>query len=106
MANYEKRVGQEAAYPISLSLYNCYRTVRHDKRYEEYIALPLFSSVESPTEISRDFICNVTSSAWDYLAKSGQDGWLERSGDGASLGQEYGAVSGGIGCQRIAFVND
>ena len=43
---------------------------------------------------------------WDYLAKSGQDGWLERSGDGASLGQEYGAVSGGIGCQRIAFVND
>ena len=64
------------------------------------------SPVESPTEISRDFICNVTSSAWDYLAKSGQDGWLERSGDGASLGQEYGAVSGGIGCQRIAFVNE
>ena len=52
------------------------------------------AAVESPTEISRDFICNVTSSAWDYL---GQDGWLERSGDGASLGQEYGAVSGGIG---------
>ena len=46
-------------------------------------------AVESPTEISRDFICKVTSSAWDYLAKSGQDGWLERSGDGASLGQEY-----------------
>ena len=63
-------------------------------------------TVESPTEISRDFICNVTSSAWNYLAKSGQDGWLERSGDGTSLGQEYGAVSGGIGCQRIAFVND
>ena len=67
---------------------------------------PRTQAVESPTEISRDFICNVTSSAWDYLAKSGQDGWLERSGDGASLGQEYGAVSGGIGCQRIAFVND
>ena len=27
---------QEAAYPISISLYNCYRTVRHEKRYQEY----------------------------------------------------------------------
>ena len=32
MANYEKRVEQEAAYPILISLYNCYRTVRHEKR--------------------------------------------------------------------------
>ena len=32
MANYEKRVEQEAAYPIPLSLYNCYRTVRHEMR--------------------------------------------------------------------------
>ena len=32
MANYEKQVQQEAAYPIPLSLYNCYRTVRHEKR--------------------------------------------------------------------------
>ena len=29
MANYEKQVEQEAAYPIPISLYNCYRTVRH-----------------------------------------------------------------------------
>ena len=29
MANYEK---QEAAYPIPISLYNCYRIVRHEKR--------------------------------------------------------------------------
>ena len=28
MANYEKQVEQEAAYPM----YNCYRTVRHEKR--------------------------------------------------------------------------
>ena len=35
MANYEKRVEQEAAYPISIYLYNCYRTVRHEKRYQE-----------------------------------------------------------------------
>ena len=32
MVNYEKRVEQEAAYPIPISLYNCYRTVRHEKR--------------------------------------------------------------------------
>ena len=32
MANYEKQVEQEAANPIPLSLYNCYRTVWHEKR--------------------------------------------------------------------------
>ena len=32
MANYEKQVEQEAAYPIPISLYNCYRTVRKEKR--------------------------------------------------------------------------
>ena len=51
MANYKKRVKQEAAYPIPIPLYNCYRTVRHEKRgiatpdsiafqeYQEYIAI-------------------------------------------------------------------
>ena len=34
MANHEKQVEQEAAYPIPISLYNCYRTVRHEKRYQ------------------------------------------------------------------------
>ena len=33
----KKQVEQEAAYPIAISLYNCYRTVRHEKRYQEYI---------------------------------------------------------------------
>ena len=37
MASYEKQVEQEAAYPIPISLYNCYRTVRHEKCYQEYI---------------------------------------------------------------------
>ena len=32
MAYYEKQVEQEDAYPIPISLYNCYRTVRHEKR--------------------------------------------------------------------------
>ena len=32
MANYEKQVEQEAAYPIPISLYKFYRTVRHEKR--------------------------------------------------------------------------
>ena len=31
MAKYEKQVEQEAAYPIPIS-YNCYRTVRREKR--------------------------------------------------------------------------
>ena len=35
MANYEKQVEQEAAYPIPISLYSGYRTVRHQKRYQE-----------------------------------------------------------------------
>ena len=35
MANYETQVEQEAAYPIPISLYNSYRTVRHEKRYQE-----------------------------------------------------------------------
>ena len=43
MANYEKQVEQEAAYPIPISLYNCYRTVRHEKRYISGVAMPLFS---------------------------------------------------------------
>ena len=37
MAYYEKQVEHEAAYPIPISLYNCYRTVRHEKCYQEYI---------------------------------------------------------------------
>ena len=32
MANYEKQVEQEATYTIPISLYNCYRTVRHEKK--------------------------------------------------------------------------
>ena len=32
MANYEKQVEQEAAYPFPISLCNCYRTVRHEQR--------------------------------------------------------------------------
>ena len=35
MANCEKQVEQEAAYPIPISLYNYYRTLRHEKRYQE-----------------------------------------------------------------------
>ena len=43
MAKYEKQVEQEAAYPIPISLYNCYRTVRHEKRYISGVAMLLFS---------------------------------------------------------------
>ena len=51
MANYEKQVEQEAAYPIPISLYNCYRTVRHEKRYQEYIAMLASLSCNSCTKI-------------------------------------------------------
>ena len=45
MANYEEQVEQEAAYPIPISLYNCYRTVRQEKTLSGVykIAMPLFS---------------------------------------------------------------
>ena len=66
---------------------------------------PPAKTVGSPTAISRDFICNVTSLSCDILPKSGQDGWCDRSGDGASLGQRYGAVSGGIGYQRVCVMD-
>ena len=54
MANYEKQVEQEAAYPIPISLYNCYRTVRHEKRYKEYIAMPLFSCLTVLQQLYKD----------------------------------------------------
>ena len=48
MANYEKQVEQEAAYPIPISLYNCYRTVRH-------VSLSCNSCT---LDIYRDGVCN------------------------------------------------
>ena len=46
MANYEK---QEAAYPIPISLYNCYRTVRHRKqRYRDGVCSLLFPLICPP----------------------------------------------------------
>ena len=60
MANYEKQVEQEAAYPIPISLYNCYRTVRHEKRYQEYIAMPLFSCLTvTVVQRYRDGVCSL-----------------------------------------------
>ena len=63
MANYEKRVEQEAAYPIPISLYNCYRTVRHEKHYQEYIAMPLFSCLTvlyiTVVQRHRDGVCSL-----------------------------------------------
>ena len=61
MANYEKRVEQEAAYPIPISLYNCYRTVRHEKRYQESIAMPLLMPHCPVTVVQRyrDGVCSL-----------------------------------------------
>ena len=63
MANYEKQVEQEAAYPIPLSLYNCYRTVRQEKRgIAIYILLIAFLMPHCPVTVVqryRDGVCSL-----------------------------------------------
>ena len=63
MANYEKQVEQEAAYPIPISLYNCYRTVRHEKRgIAIYILLISFLMPHCPVTVVqryRDGVCSL-----------------------------------------------
>ena len=63
MANYEKQVEQEAAYPIPISLYNCYRTMRHEKRYQEYIdsyaSLLLPHCPVTVVQRYRDWVCSL-----------------------------------------------
>ena len=63
MANYEKQVEQEAAYPIPISLYNCYRTVRHEKRgIAIYILLIAFLMPHCPVIVVqryRDGVCSL-----------------------------------------------
>ena len=63
MANYEKQVEQEAAYPIPISLYNCYRTVRHEKRgIAIYILLISFLMPHFPVTVVqryRDGVCSL-----------------------------------------------
>ena len=61
-ANYEKQVEQEAAYPIPISLYNCYRTVRQEKRgIAIYILLIAFLMPHCPVTVVqryRDGVCS------------------------------------------------
>ena len=63
MANYEKQVEQEAAYPIPISLYNCYRTVRQEKRgIAIYILLIAFLLPHCPVTVVqryRDGVCSL-----------------------------------------------
>ena len=62
MANYEKQVEQEAAYPIPISLYNCYRTVRHEKCYQEYNSYASLLMPHCPVtvvQIYRDGVCSL-----------------------------------------------
>ena len=59
MANYDKQVEQEAACPIPISLYNCYRTVRHEKRG---IATRAFLMPHCPVTVVqryRDGVCSL-----------------------------------------------
>ena len=63
MANYEKQVEQEAAYPIPISLYNCYRTVRQEKRgIAIYILQIAFLMPHCPVTVVqryRDGVCSL-----------------------------------------------
>ena len=63
MANYDKQVVQEAAYPIPISLYNSYRTVRHEKRgIAIYILLIEFLMPHCPVTVVqryRDGVCSL-----------------------------------------------
>ena len=63
MANYEKQVEQEAEYPIPISLYNCYRTVRQEKRgIAIYILLIAFLLPHCPVTVVqryRDGVCSL-----------------------------------------------
>ena len=62
MANYEKQVQQEAAYPIPIYLYNCYRTVRQEKRGIAIILLIAFLMPHCPVTVVqryRDGVCSL-----------------------------------------------
>ena len=52
---------QEAAYPIPISLYNCYRTVRHEKRYISGVATSLLMPHCPVTVVQRyrDGVCSL-----------------------------------------------
>ena len=59
----EEQVEQEAAYPIPISLYNCYRTVRHEKCYISGVAI--YASLLMPhcpvtvVQRYRDGVCSL-----------------------------------------------
>ena len=53
---------QEAAYPIPISLYNCYRTVRHEKRGIAIILRIAFLMPHGPVTVVqryRDGVCSL-----------------------------------------------
>ena len=58
MANHEEQVEQEAAYPIPISLYNCYRTVRHDQEYS-YASLLMPHCPVTVVQTYRDGVCSL-----------------------------------------------
>ena len=58
MANYEKRVEQEAAYPIPISLYNCYRRETLSRVYS-YASLLMPHCPVTVVQRYRDGICSL-----------------------------------------------
>ena len=68
MANCEKQVEQEAAYPIPISLYNCYRTVRHEKRgiYIYFYTCSQFWMYAYTVGLSLSYLDNTSATAESY----------------------------------------
>ena len=68
MANYEKQVEQEAAYPIPISLYKFYRTVRHEKRGIAILLIAFLMPHSLVTVVQRYIIIALDSSTYTTSA--------------------------------------
>ena len=62
---YEKEVEHEAAFPIRVYFYNCYRTVRHEKRGIQWNLRIKDKLVHGPLSTIRGL-----SFIWEFLSKS------------------------------------
>ena len=91
--------------PISQCMRSQFRPVFGTGRDVPSLSRPVpgFSNtpVGSPTEISRDVICNMTSYVRTIWPNMGEDGGGETSGLRVTLDQRHGTVSYGMACHTI-----
>ena len=103
MANYEKQVEQEAAYPIPISLYNCYRRVRHEKLYN--ILLIAFLMPHCPVTVVQRYYAASCSSipVYNHALAHIRRRRLGGGGQGGSGQHDYGARKVPRGKEDDAF---